>query len=552
MKKALSILCMAVFLLSLAGTAFGESLYVDNRETDKIYPERLNLRSEPSRSGGILGLYYTGTEVNVISKESDGYVKVEIAGVTGYMASEYLITLEEAQSRYGEESDFGAGREAEVDLSGMWVSSISLLPLTDPDSTALGSLTTGDTVGLLGIVDSWAYVTADLNGERTLGYVPLDALTDVGGRKVLIVAGKKADSQTNLYDEPSTRAQPIMALKNGTTCFSLFGRREGEWRKVRVGGVTGWIKGTQTGNLYELGDEPRSVIPYYPLQMQTKSDALLLSVRDDKTQRFMTLGQDMRVEILAESGDSAYVRTLEGGAGAYNCGDYGYIALRDLSLVAAGSSFGIAQMDDGDLPGILLSEPDEKGKMVGALCSGAQVRIASFTQTNYVQVSLGETTAYVLKNEIRVLGEEGETASQRIPQRAMVKENANLSAKPENGTQGEESVEAGTRVYMLGVCGDWAFVQASEKPGLTADSADHTGFLPLSVLDAPASTTHLTASVNTDKVNLRSEASKNGEIIGKARLNERLRVADYGTSWTCVVTPEGKRGYLMTEYLTFP
>lgn len=552
MKKALSILCMAVILLSLAGAALGESLYVDNRETDKVYPERLNLRGEPSRSGAILGLYYTGTEVNVIGKDSDGYTKVEIGGVTGYMSSDYLITLEEAQSRYGAESGFGGGREAQIDLSGMWMNAVSLLPATDPGASALGMLSSGETVGLLGIVDDWAYVTAQVEGERRIGYVPLNTLTDVGERKVLIVSGRKADSQTNLYEEPSARAKPVMALKNGTACFSLFGRREGEWRKVRVGGVTGWIKGSQTGNLYELGDEPRSVVPYYPLQMQTKGDALLLSVKGDKTQRYMTLGEDMRVEVLAESGTSVYVRTLEGGAGAYDCGDYGYIALKDLSLAASGSSFGIAQMDDGDLPGVLLSEPDAKAKMVGALCCGAQVRIVSFTQTDYVQVALGEMKAYIPKDEIRVLGDEGGEASQRIPQRAVVREAAKLCAKPDSRAAGEESVEAGARVYMLGVCGEWAFVQASDKPGLAVGGADHTGFLPLSILDAPASTTHLIASVTKDKVNLRSEGSREAGIIVKVRLNERLRVADYGTTWTCVVTPEGKRGYLMTQYLTFP
>ena len=39
--------------------------------------------------------------------------------------------------------------------------------------------------------------------------------------------------------------------------------------------------------------------------------------------------------------------------------------------------------------------------------------------------------------------------------------------------------------------------------------------------------------------------------IGGARLGERLRVADYGVDWTCVVTPDGKRGYMMTSYLEF-
>ena len=107
---------------------------------------------------------------------------------------------------------------------------------------------------------------------------------------------------------------------------------------------------------------------------------------------------------------------------------------------------------------------------------------------------------------------------------------------------------------MLGQFGDWAYVRAADKPGLdvTGEDADHTGYVPLAQLDAPASTTHLTAFATTDKVNLRSEASsQTGQIIGKVRLQERLRVADYGTKWTCIVTPDGKRGYVMTQYLTF-
>ena len=116
-----------------------------------------------------------------------------------------------------------------------------------------------------------------------------------------------------------------------------------------------------------------------------------------------------------------------------------------------------------------------------------------------------------------------------------------------------ETVEAGSRVYMLGMVGDWAYVRAADKPGLDAQGGeDHTGFAALSDLSAPASTTHLVAYVTTDKVNLRSRASSTeGGIIGKARTGKRLRVADYGKSWSIVVTPEGKRGYIMTKYLDF-
>ena len=107
---------------------------------------------------------------------------------------------------------------------------------------------------------------------------------------------------------------------------------------------------------------------------------------------------------------------------------------------------------------------------------------------------------------------------------------------------------------MLGHFGKWAFVQYADKPGLDVAgvSADRTGFMELSALSAPASTTHLTAVLIGDQVNLRSRASSTtGQIIGTVRLNELVRVADYGVNWCLVQTIDGRRGYLMTKYLQF-
>ena len=148
MKK---LLCawIALALLLSAACGLGESLFVDNRETDKIYPERLNLRAQPAKNGAILGLYYTGTEVNVLAVENEEYDKVEVGGMTGYMASSYLIPREEATARYGENSGFGDGRAAEIDLTGMWMTSVPLRETTDDTSTALATLDSNSKVGLL-------------------------------------------------------------------------------------------------------------------------------------------------------------------------------------------------------------------------------------------------------------------------------------------------------------------------------------------------------------------------------------------------------------------
>ena len=104
----------------------------------------------------------------------------------------------------------------------------------------------------------------------------------------------------------------------------------------------------------------RSVVPYYPLLMQTKSDTLLYQQKDDAASRYMTLGQGMYVELLAESDSYAYVRTSEGGAGAYDCGDFGFLPIANLSLAQTSQSIGVAQADDGDLPVVVLGDPDDE------------------------------------------------------------------------------------------------------------------------------------------------------------------------------------------------
>ena len=554
MKKTWTLILALVMLLSMTAAGVCESLFVDNRETDKIYPERLNLRAEPSKNGAILGLYYTGAEVENLGAENEEYTKVRIGGMTGYVATEYLITQEEAVRRYGEDSTFGEYRAAEVDLTGMWMSSLPLLEDTDAQAKQLGQLESGASVALVGVLDDWAYIAAQVDGQKTFGYVPLNCLTDVGELKVCVIAGAKADSRTILYSAPNSRADEILSLKNGTACFNLFGRKEGEWRRVRVGGVSGWIKYTQTGSLFALGDQPRSVVPYYPLLMQTKNDVLLYSAAGEKAQPYMTLGKDRTVEVLAECGEYSYVRTLEGGAGAYDCGDFGYVKLSELTLAQTGESIGVAQADNDDVPVVMLKTPDVNAEALGALCPGAQVRIIEYTQTDYVQVALGELRGYIPKNEIRVLTLGGEKASAKIPQRATTLRETTMKNSPSDVTKDGTPVAAGEKVYMLGKFGEWAFVRAAGNAGLdvTGTLPDCTGFVRLEDLSAPAGATHLTAFVNTDKVNLRSRASSTeGGIIGKARTGKRLRVADYGKSWSIVVTPEGKRGYIMTKYLDF-
>ena len=54
MNRRLFAVLAAVLLCVLASCASAQTLYIDNREKDKVFPERLNFRAEPSAQGDLL------------------------------------------------------------------------------------------------------------------------------------------------------------------------------------------------------------------------------------------------------------------------------------------------------------------------------------------------------------------------------------------------------------------------------------------------------------------------------------------------------------------
>ena len=549
MKRVLLSFFFTVLMLFSAISA-AEIRVVDNRDQDKIVPERLNLRATAAPNGDVIGSYYTGTEVDVSDEEVlEGYVRVTVGGKTGFMAEEYLLDPDTYKSRYGSPE----GREGQVDLSGLWLTTETLRADAKADAAAMAALANGASVKVYGFVGNWIYVKVDDDGTEKAGYLPFNCLTESGNGKAAILMGSDAAGTVSLHASPSVKADEVLSVQNGAACVLLFGRSGRSWYRVRVGGVAGWVH-NEPSNLIFLSGAPRSSVPYYPPLMQTNAETLLTRQPGNTDQDYITLGDGMKVEVLGIAKDGyAYVRTFEGSAGAYESGDFGYVPSRDLVATQGAGSIGVAQADDGDLPVVLLNTPDKNGRAVGALVPGAEVRIEEYTQTDYVQLSLRGLTVYAAKKGIRLLTEGNDAPSDRIPQRAVALNDFALLSEPVNGAKETGTVAAGAKVYMLAKCGDWAFVNAAARPHLSpADSSgDALGFVRLSELSAPAGTTHLTASVTTDKVNMRERADRSSPIVGKARMGELLRVADYGTNWTCVVKEDGTRGFLMTEYLAF-
>ena len=89
MKKILCAFAALMILLSAAACGMSESLFVDNRETDKIYPERLNLRAQPSTDAAVIGVLSGGAKV-IVMDEANGWAHVRATAGEGYVSAQYI------------------------------------------------------------------------------------------------------------------------------------------------------------------------------------------------------------------------------------------------------------------------------------------------------------------------------------------------------------------------------------------------------------------------------------------------------------------------------
>lgn len=100
--RILPLLITMLFALSLASNAaanenskmtHGTIAVVNNPDPS----DRLNLRTNPSPDAPTLGKYYNGTYLEVLSNEKNGWVKVSIFDLEGYMMAKFLVYPEQLE-----------------------------------------------------------------------------------------------------------------------------------------------------------------------------------------------------------------------------------------------------------------------------------------------------------------------------------------------------------------------------------------------------------------------------------------------------------------------
>lgn len=152
-KVLLGATVTGVMVCTMAATAFAAEL---SAGCGTVTASALKLRAEANTSSACLTLLAKGTAVVVEDASIDGWYKVNYAGETGYLSSEYVS--------YSEKSDAKLGNGL---VTG---NSVNIRSAANTSASKVTVLNKGDVVEIIGIDDGWYKIS--VNGKT--GYIRSD------------------------------------------------------------------------------------------------------------------------------------------------------------------------------------------------------------------------------------------------------------------------------------------------------------------------------------------------------------------------------------------
>lgn len=171
--RILPLLITMLFALSLASNAAanenskmtpGTIAVVNNPDSN----DRLNLRTNPSPDAPTLGKYYNGTYLEVLSNEKNGWVKVSIFDLEGYMMAKFLV--------YPEQLEVGSSTVPSVKINNIGGTGLNLRKAQSTDSSSLGLYSNESTVRVFGVSETWCHVQTE---DGNVGFMLREQLSPV-------------------------------------------------------------------------------------------------------------------------------------------------------------------------------------------------------------------------------------------------------------------------------------------------------------------------------------------------------------------------------------
>lgn len=220
-----------------------------------ITNDYLNLRKSDSTDSEILTTVYSGVKVRILSRNTNGWFKVEYNSMTGYMYSKYLSSLPSENktkdpivgiktATLKEDSYLKAGPNNDFWNLGYLVKGTNVTVLDD--SGYFVKVAFGDKVGY--ILDNYLEVSST---SVTAPSVTKPTVTESVIKKMLTT------DYLNLRSGAGTN-NPVISVLNPSTTVDVLSESNG-WSKVTVNGSTGFVSSTY------LSDPKTAIAPTTPV-----------------------------------------------------------------------------------------------------------------------------------------------------------------------------------------------------------------------------------------------------------------------------------------------
>ena len=238
LRTALTSALLCLVLSVTASAAYGTGVVTENS---------LRLRQGASTGSAILDTVDKGTKVVVLEDQTNGWYKVELNGVVGYMSANYLSVTPTPKTYIGKLNTNGA--------------SLNMRSGPGTGYSKVGSIPAGTTLTITGSENGWyktsyngvtGYVSGDyvtvteVTSENTAPSAPPAGETpsqpnaetpapSVSGTGKLNTGG----SSLNMRSGPGTGYRKVGSIPSGAT-LTITGKENG-WYKTSYNGVSGYV-----------------------------------------------------------------------------------------------------------------------------------------------------------------------------------------------------------------------------------------------------------------------------------------------------------------------
>ena len=283
--------------------------------------DRLNLRTKPSQYASSLGKYYNGTYLNVLDVERDGWVKVRVFDLEGYMLAKFLVSSDQLQ--------FGAATVPTVTIRNSGGLGLNLRETQSMSSASLGLYRNGSTVRVFGVSETWCHVQTE---DGNVGFMLRERLSPVlefqknsntntsinsGMSQPVnnraVVNNPNSVDRLNLRTMPSQSAPTLGKYYSGTT-VEVLGSDQNGWTKVRIHSLEGYMM-TQ----YLTFGQDQFAVGYAMPSVKIKNmNGTGLNLRQEQSMSSASLGlyrNGSTVRVFGVSETWCHVQTEDGNVG---------------------------------------------------------------------------------------------------------------------------------------------------------------------------------------------------------------------------------------------